>query len=75
MAKKKPSLRSKLFTQGYICALTTMIRSHGLERPIIDAWGCNKLTKEELVTFEIEGVDVECLMEHWDELNHVTQFD
>lgn len=66
---KKISSWDKAFTQGYICALTTMIRSHGLETPIVDTWRCNKLTKAELILYKIDPTDIEVLEEHWEELN------
>jgi hypothetical protein len=72
--KSKPTKFEKTFNQGYICAITTMIKSHGINTPIVDAWNCNALTKEQLVTFEIDESDVEVLELHWNELNRIPSY-
>ncbi len=63
----------KQFTQGYICALATLIRSHGLETPIVDAWKCNRLTRQQMRDYEIDETDAEVIFANWDELNHNSQ--
>jgi hypothetical protein len=53
--KIKPS--TKHFNQGYICALATLIRSHGIDTPICEAWQANRVTKAELEKFEIDDFE------------------
>lgn len=61
--------RKKGFNQRYICALTTIIKSYGIDTLIVEAWQCNSLTMNQLIENEIELFDKEILKTHWKELN------
>lgn len=49
------------FHQGYMCALATIVRSHGLDTEIRDALGCNFLTIAQMKNAEVDEYDIEVL--------------
>lgn len=67
--KKKEILS---FSQGYACALVSMIVGHGLETPIVEAWRANfgrHQTPESLKKMGIDVYDIEIITPHLAELN------
>lgn len=57
------------FSQGYICALATIIRSHGIDTGIREAFKANRITKQQIRDYKIDETDSEIILKHWDELN------
>jgi len=69
LPKSRINPSTKSFNQGYICALATLIGSHGIDTPICEAWRANSITKRQLDEFEIDAFDRDIILKHWDELN------
>ena len=67
----KPTEFEKYFSQGYMCALCGMIKSHGIDTPIVEAFKANKLSKKQLDTYDIDESDKETLLANWKELNRI----
>lgn len=67
--EEKEAVDNKKFNQGYTCAVACLINAHGMGTEAADVWRCNRLTKKELITNEIDDSDKEVILKHWGELN------
>lgn len=70
--KRQKKKENQLFSQGYACALTGMISSHGMETPILEAWRANfgrEHTPESLRKLGIDENDIEIISPYLLEIN------
>lgn len=65
-------MKEDKFMQGYICCVCAIIRSHGIDTPVIEAYkaGAGKSTLKELKDSGVDSYDLELLKQHWQELNY-----
>jgi len=51
----------KGFIQGYICALSCIVNSHGEDTAVVDALVCSGITKADMVKSGCEQSDIDVL--------------
>ncbi len=71
-SKKVINVFRKEFSQGYACALTTIIQSHGIDTPVEEAWRANFGSNQTLKSLKELGIDehdIEIIKPHLKEIN------
>lgn len=71
-ATQERTEESKNFSRGFACALTCIIRSHGFETPVEEAWRAqfgSKQTVKSLRKMGIDEYDIEVIAPHLKEIN------
>lgn len=72
---KKPTQWDKGFTQGYMCACSTIVQEHGSETEVIDALKGMYSSVDDLRSLEVEEYDLEVLLPLFKEIDRKRSMD